>query len=112
VPFPLLDAEWHPGEQNGNQYVVTDAAGRSLSTNSRPVAEGIGHLVAAFPSSSSLDDCVGAATGDASVARQAITDALYRMLLAGMITLFVRAGAGRARRGPARSHPAGTRRCH
>lgn len=74
-------------EKNGDQYVVTDTAGRSLSTSSRAVAEGLGRLVAGFPSSSTLADCVDAITDGDGAAREMVLDALYRMLLVGMVTL-------------------------
>jgi hypothetical protein len=95
LPFHFLVQSGTRLEQKGDQFVVTDAAGRSLSTNSHMVAEGIGHLIAAFPSSSSLDECVGSVAGDKNGASELISDALYRMLLVGMITLSlepVRAG--------------------
>lgn len=100
APFHFLTQSGIRVEQKGDQYVVTDTSGCSLSTRSRAVAEGIGRLIAAFPSSSSLDDCMDAVTEDEGAAREMVTDALYRMLLIGMITLSsepVRAGRGEDR---------------
>jgi SAM-dependent methyltransferase len=97
APFHFLTQSGTRVEEKGGQYVVTDISGRSLSTSSRAVAEGIGHLIAAFPSSSSLDDCIDAVTDDEGAAREMVADALYRMLLVGMVTLSsepVRAGRG------------------
>ncbi|MEO7692276.1 MAG: methyltransferase regulatory domain-containing protein [Sphingomonas sp.] len=84
-------------ERDGDIYKVTDASGRTLTTSSGAVAEGIGRLVARFPASSNLDDCAAAITfEDGGVGRATLLDALYRMMLAGMITLSsepVRSGA-------------------
>jgi methyltransferase-like protein len=72
-------------ERDGEKYVVIDAAGRTLTTTSGVTADALARLVARFPSSSSLDDCVDA---DADTAeRAALLDALYQMLLVGMVTL-------------------------
>lgn len=74
-------------DRDGENYVVTDAAGRSLTTGSGTVAEGIARLVERFPSSSSLDDCAGAIPDDARAeGRALLLDALYRMVLVGMVT--------------------------
>jgi len=70
-------------DRDGEKYVVTDVAGRTLTTTSGVAAEAIGRLIARFPSSSTLDDCMGADTAE----RAAIGDALYNMLLVGMITV-------------------------
>jgi methyltransferase-like protein/2-polyprenyl-3-methyl-5-hydroxy-6-metoxy-1,4-benzoquinol methylase len=97
APFHFLMQSGTSVEQKEEQYVVTDTSGRSLSTRSPIVAEAIGRLVARFPSSSSLDDCVEGIIEDEGSAREMFTDALYRMLLIGMVTLSsepVRAGRG------------------
>jgi methyltransferase-like protein/SAM-dependent methyltransferase len=70
-------------EREEDKYTFIDAAGRSLTTTSGKVADGISRLIARFPSTSTLDDCVGADEDD----RLTILDALYRMVLAGMVTL-------------------------
>nr|WP_299908552.1 class I SAM-dependent methyltransferase [Sphingomonas bacterium] len=81
---------------DGAEHIVTDAAGRALSTGFA-AAEGIAWLIAGFPSSSSLDECARAITGDQEAGRAHLLDALHRMVLAGMVTLSsepVRAGRG------------------
>lgn len=70
-------------ERDDGKCVVTDAAGRTLTTMSSSVADGIARLVSRFPSSSTLDDCVGTDDED----KAAILDGLYRMLLVGMVTV-------------------------
>jgi methyltransferase-like protein len=85
-------------EPDGADHVLTDAMGRTLRTSSSAVAEGLERLVARFPSSSSFEDCAGSAN---ERDRQAILDALYRLMLAGMVTLSseaVRAGDAAAPR--------------
>lgn len=73
--------------RDGDKYLVTDAAGRTLSTDSSAVAEGVARLVERFPSSSSLDDCAEAIPDASEADRQLLFDALYRMTLAGIVTL-------------------------
>jgi hypothetical protein len=66
--------------------VATDAVGRTMTTRSVAVGEGIERLIERFPASSTLDDCAAAITADDDgEARELLLDALYRMLLAGMI---------------------------
>lgn len=75
-------------EQDGDTHNVRDASGRTLTTSSGAVAEGIARLVARFPASSSLDECAAAITlDDPDAARAMLLDALYRMVLVGMIAL-------------------------
>ncbi len=75
-------------DRDGDKYVITDAAGRSLSTGSSAVAEGIARLVERFPSSSSVEDCAEAIPENARTeGRALLLDALYRMALVGMVTL-------------------------
>ena len=72
----------------GSGHVVTDAAGRSFSTASGAVAQGIAELIARFPASSSLDECAAAiARGDTEHGRVQLLDALHHMALAGMVIL-------------------------
>jgi len=69
-------------DRDGEKYVATDIAGRTLTTTSSVVADGVARLIARFPSSSTLDDCVGEDMAESA----AIRDALYNMLMVGMIT--------------------------
>lgn len=68
-------------EQQDEQAVVTDAAGRMLRSASADVIAGIGRLIERFPASSTLDDLTTGKADD----RAAVQEALYRMLLAGMV---------------------------
>ena len=80
----------HPGmriDVDGGACIVTDAAGRTLTTSSVGVGEGIGRLIERFPASATIEDCAAAITGDAGEARVLLLDALYRMMLAGMIAV-------------------------
>jgi methyltransferase-like protein/SAM-dependent methyltransferase len=72
-------------ERDGEKYVIIDASGRTLTTTSSTTADALAHLVSRFPSSSSLADCLDA--GADAAERAALLDALYRMLLVGMVTL-------------------------
>jgi 2-polyprenyl-3-methyl-5-hydroxy-6-metoxy-1,4-benzoquinol methylase len=85
-------------EWDGTRHTVTDAAGRLFHTDSRAAAEGVARMIARFPSSSSLDECAEAITGDdTGGGRAALLDALHRMVLAGMAILSsepVHAGRG------------------
>ena len=72
-------------ERDGEQYVVGDTAGRTLTTTSGVTADALARLVARFPSSSRVDDCVE--PGADAAERTALLDALFRMLLVGMVTL-------------------------
>ena len=71
-------------DRDGDRHVLTDAAGRTLTTTSDAVAAGIEQLLARFPASSSVDDLVRTDQADD---RAAMLDALYRMALIGMATL-------------------------
>lgn len=66
----------------GDSYAATDMAGRTLTTSSPAVAEGIARLVSRYPASSTLDDC-----SDGGPDRDLLLDALYRMVLTGMVTV-------------------------
>jgi len=75
-------------DRDGDKYVVTDMSGRSLMTDSAAVAEGVARLVERFPSSSSLDECAEAIPDDEREAgRPMLLDALYRMMLVGMVSV-------------------------
>jgi 2-polyprenyl-3-methyl-5-hydroxy-6-metoxy-1,4-benzoquinol methylase/methyltransferase-like protein len=77
--------------QEGDRHIVSDPKGRTLTTNSRAVIAGIERLIAGYPWSSSLSDCVDAIPGkekDRAAGRQGLLEALYRMTLVGMLTLF------------------------
>jgi len=69
-------------ERDGEAYVVIDAAGRRLTTSSATVADGLARLVARYPASSTLDDC-----SDGETDRELLLDALYRMVLVGMVAV-------------------------
>lgn len=69
-------------EHNSKQASVVDAAGRTLTSESESVIAGLGRLIERFPASSSLDDL---SEGLDKIARAQLHDALYRMLIAGMI---------------------------
>lgn len=72
-------------EHDDEKYAVIDAAGRTLTTTSGTTADALARLVTRFPSSSSLDDCLE--PGADAAERATLLDALYRMLLVGMVTL-------------------------
>ena len=84
-------------DREGDKYIITDVSGRTLSTDSSAVAEGLARLFERFPSSSSLDECAAAIPEEEREAgREILLDALYRMTLVGMVTLSsepIRAGA-------------------
>ena len=69
-------------EDKGDAYVVTDASGRALTTRSATVREGILRLAARYPASATLEDCC-----DSGPDRGQVLDALYRMVMAGMLTI-------------------------
>ena len=69
-------------ERDGEAYVATDAVGRTLTTGSAEVAEGIARLVSRYPASSTLEDC-----SDGNTDRVMLLDALFRMVLVGMATI-------------------------
>lgn len=89
-------------ERNGASCVVTDTLGRTLTASTSAVAEGIERLIARFPTSSGIDDCAEAITDpDREQGRVQLLDALYRMVLAGMVAIVsapVRAGTGDSER--------------
>lgn len=68
--------------EDGDKYLATDAAGRTLTTSSRAVMEGIERLAARYPASSTLEQC---SAGDADC--ELLLEAIYRMVLAGMVTV-------------------------
>ena len=71
---------------DGTRFVVTDTTGRTLTTSSIAVGEGIERLVERFPASCTLDDCAAAITApDDGEGRALLLDALHRMVVAGMI---------------------------
>ena len=72
-------------EQNGKQASVIDAAGRTLASDAKAVIAGIGQLIARFPASSNLAEL---STGMDNAERALLQDALYRMLIAGMVQVF------------------------
>jgi methyltransferase-like protein len=76
-------------ETQGKKHSVSDSAGRTLTTTSQLVADGVAWMLARAPSSSSVDECLEAtgSSGDDGGARAMLLEALYRMLLAGMITV-------------------------
>lgn len=69
-------------ERDGDAYIVIDSAGRTLTTSSAEVAEGLARLVSRYPTSSTIDDC-----SDGESDRPLLLDALYRMMLVGMVTV-------------------------
>ncbi len=69
-------------EQNGKKASVIDAAGRTLTSDIKAVIEGIGRFIVRFPASSSLDDLT---QGVDDTARAQIQDAMYQMMIAGMV---------------------------
>jgi methyltransferase-like protein len=69
-------------DQAGKQTSVIDPAGRTLTSDSGAVINGIGKLIAHFPASSHLDEL---SEGMDAAARAQLQDALYRMLIAGMV---------------------------
>ena len=71
-------------EMDGKQASVIDTAGRTLTSESKPVIEGIQRLIARFPASSNLDEV---SEGMDKSGRAQLQDALYRMLIAGMVHL-------------------------
>jgi methyltransferase-like protein len=85
-------------ERSADKIVITDGSGRSLTTASAAVGDGLERLINRFPSSSSLDELAETLAGkDRDADRELLRDALYRMLLIGMITVSsepVRAGTG------------------
>ena len=68
---------------------LSDGSGRQMTTTLPAVAAGLERLVTRFPSASSIDDCADALTKAqlADNGRALVADALYRMLVAGMITV-------------------------
>lgn len=68
--------------REGNVATVTDPAGRTLTSTDGDVIRGIERLVARFPASSALDDL---ATGMSDAGRSALREALYRMVIGGML---------------------------
>jgi methyltransferase-like protein/2-polyprenyl-3-methyl-5-hydroxy-6-metoxy-1,4-benzoquinol methylase len=66
-------------ERGTESSTISDTSGRTLTTNSPEVVDGLEKLIARFPASSSLDDL--ATDKD----RALIADALYRMVIAGII---------------------------
>jgi 2-polyprenyl-3-methyl-5-hydroxy-6-metoxy-1,4-benzoquinol methylase len=68
--------------RDGDAAIVSDGNGRSLNTAHRDVIDGIEKLVARFPASSGLDDLTGVMTASA---RDAVGEALYKMVIAGML---------------------------
>ncbi len=70
-------------ERNGNAVTLTDAAGRTLQSDEAPVGPAVERLIAAFPASITLDEC---ATHFGDHDRAIIADALFRMVLAGIVT--------------------------
>jgi 2-polyprenyl-3-methyl-5-hydroxy-6-metoxy-1,4-benzoquinol methylase len=82
APLHFLTPAGMQLERDGDAYVAIDTAGRRLTTTSAAVAEGIARLVARYPASSTLDDC-----RDGEPDRELLLDALYRMVLVGMITV-------------------------
>jgi methyltransferase-like protein/cyclopropane fatty-acyl-phospholipid synthase-like methyltransferase len=69
-------------EENGKTASVIDAAGRTLTSDAKPVIDGIKLFIERFPASSSLDDLAGDMD---DTARAQLQDALYRMMIAGMV---------------------------
>jgi methyltransferase-like protein/2-polyprenyl-3-methyl-5-hydroxy-6-metoxy-1,4-benzoquinol methylase len=69
-------------ERSGKQASVIDSAGRTLNSDSATVIDGLGRLIERFPASSSLDDL---SDGMDEAGRAQLRDALYRMVIAGMI---------------------------
>lgn len=70
------------GTLDGDVATITDPAGRMLTSSHADVIEGIERLVARFPASSGLDDLT---TGMSDAGRSALCEALYRMVIAGML---------------------------
>lgn len=71
-------------DRKQQQGVVTDAVGRTLTSDSTAVIAGIERLIARFPASSTLDQCAG----DCEPAeRESLAEALYQMVIAGMLHL-------------------------
>ena len=66
---------------------LTDGAGRQMTTTFASVAAGLERLVERFPAASSIDDCAVALTKAQlnEGGRALLADALYRMLIVGMI---------------------------
>ncbi|MGL5839712.1 MAG: methyltransferase regulatory domain-containing protein [Sphingorhabdus sp.] len=69
-------------EQDGKSFVVIDSVGRMLTSESKTVADGVNRMISRFPGSSTLDE---AAEGLDETGRLQLQDALYRMLIAGIL---------------------------
>jgi hypothetical protein len=69
-------------ERDGESATVVDAAGRKLTTSVAAVRDGMERLVARYPASSTLADCIEGQGADAS---DAMLDALYWMVISGLI---------------------------
>ncbi len=69
-------------EHHGKKASVIDASGRTMTTDSKPVIDGIERFIERFPASSCLDEL---ADGMDEAARALLQDALYRMMIAGMV---------------------------
>jgi methyltransferase-like protein len=78
-------------ERSGNSVKLTDNAGRTMTSQEAAVGPAIERLVAAFPASITIDEC---ATHFGEQDRTLITDALFRMLMAGILTASIDPIAG------------------
>jgi hypothetical protein len=69
-------------EQKGKNFRVTDSSGRTLSSESKAVSKGIKQLTTRFPASTTFDE---AAQGLDPAGREQLREALYQMVIAGMM---------------------------
>jgi methyltransferase-like protein/2-polyprenyl-3-methyl-5-hydroxy-6-metoxy-1,4-benzoquinol methylase len=69
-------------EENGGGFKLVDNLNRTLSSSSPAVRQGLDRLVSRFPASSTLADC---AKGMDAAGRTAVTEAIYRMVMVGML---------------------------
>ena len=76
-------------ERDGDGGSISDGAGRKLTSPSGMVMDGLARFVARFPASSSLDDLGGALSAQARAAggREQVCEAMYKLAIAGMVTL-------------------------
>lgn len=77
-------------ERDGNGGgALSDGAGRKLTTQSSVVADGLERFTARFPASSSSDELAASLSAEAraSGGREQVREAMYKLAIAGMVTL-------------------------
>ncbi|MGL4811021.1 MAG: methyltransferase regulatory domain-containing protein [Beijerinckiaceae bacterium] len=72
--------------QEGANGVITDSAGRRMTTAVLPVMTALEQLVKRFPGSATLEDMLGAlSANDRKTYRDMVYDAVFRMVIAGLL---------------------------